>query len=122
MLIYFSKPFRVWPPNNRGSNMGKMYAGNVPRLSSGWKLIWDCVDGDNVEWLIFSKSQSHSPDWVTIKVVANGWARNKANYWMAKNIKTGKVGYAKDYAVMRESRPGLYTQVEDAFKILAAIS
>ena len=93
-----------------------MYAGNPPKDGEGWEQIWKCIDSDDVEWLVFSKPQDHTPDWMTFKIVANGRARHKANYWLVKNIETGQIGFARDYVHMRDSRPELHAQIEAIFK------
>lgn len=96
--------------------MGKMYAGNLPKDGEGWEQVGKCMDSDDVEWLVFSKPQDHTPDWITFKIAANGRARNKANYWLVKNATTGQIGFARDYVHMRDSRPELHAQVEAIFK------
>lgn len=96
--------------------MGKMYAGNLPKDGEGWEQVGKCMDSDDVEWLVFSKPQDHTPDWMTFKIVANGRAQNKANYWLVKNAVTGQIGFARDYVHMRDSRPELHAQVEAIFK------
>lgn len=87
----------------------KMYKGQIP--PSPWAQVHRAtVDG--VEWLVFEKSQAHSDEWVTYKVVANGRASSKANYWMARNKTTGKIAFARDYAIMKTTRPELFSIVE----------
>lgn len=96
--------------------MGKMYAGKMPAMDEGWDRIGTCKDLDGVEWFVFSKPQEHTPDWYTHKIVANGRAENKANYWLVRNAETGQIGFARDYVYMRENRPALHAQVEIIFK------
>jgi hypothetical protein len=96
-------------------SMGKMYVGNPPSEEDGWDRVGMCKD-DNVEWLVFNRSQEHSIDWSTYKIVANGRAQNKANYWLVRNNKTGQIGFARDYVYMRENRPELHAQVESILK------
>ena len=96
--------------------MGKMYAGNPPADGDGWSQVGKCFDGDGVEWLVFSKAQKHTPDWCTYKIVANGRAANKANYWLTGNKLTGRIGFSRDYVCMRDSRPELYEQVDAILK------
>lgn len=96
--------------------MGKMYMGNMPDISEGWDEMAKCRDKDSVEWMLFRKKQDHNQDWWTIKIVANGRASSKANYWLAINVKTGEIGFARDYVYMRENRPELHAQVEAIFK------
>ena len=97
--------------------MGKMYAGKVPSTEENWSHIETVVDpSDKTKWMVFSKAQEHTPDWVTYKIVANGRAENKANYWLVRNLTTGQLGFARDFAIMREKRPALHAQVESILK------
>ena len=90
----------------------KLYLGNAPSADEGWDRIGSYLDDDGIEWLAFVKAQDHSPDWRTVKIVANGRAELKANYWLAKNISTGQIGYARDYVLMRDNRPQLHARIE----------
>jgi len=93
--------------------MGKMYAGKIPNQLDGWVQIGTCKEQDGgVEWLVFKKPQAHTPDWFTYKIVANGRARGKANYWLVRNSQDGKIGFARDYVLLRENRPDIHAQVE----------
>jgi len=87
----------------------KMYAGRIP--DEQWNQIGQC-DDEGVEWRVYSKAQDHSDDWMTYKIVANGRAQGKANYWLARNNKTAQIGFARDYFLMSNSRPNLFKQVE----------
>lgn len=112
-----SKPFRVYAHNaSEMMDMGKMYAGNMPQPGEGWNQLGQCNDVDDVQWFVFSKSQDHSPEWMTIKIVANGKAKSKANYWLVRNMQTGQIGFARDYVLMRENRPELHQQIENLLK------
>ena len=90
----------------------KMYRGNQPSLDDGWRRVGECLDEDDVVWCVFARGQDHSPDWLTFKISANGRAHTKANYWLVKNISTGQIGFARDFAIMRSNRPTLHEQVE----------
>jgi len=97
--------------------MAKMYAGKVPSTEEAWSRIKTVVDpSDKSKWMVFSKSQAHTPDWMTYKVVADGRAEGKANYWFVRNSTTGQLGFAKDFAIMREKRPSLHSQIESVLK------
>ena len=87
----------------------KMYAGRIP--DKQWSQIGTATD-NGLEWCVYSKGQDHSEEWLTYKIVANGRARGKANYWLARNTRTGRIGFARDYAIMQMDRPNLFTQVE----------
>lgn len=94
---------------------GKMYEGNMPLSGCGWDTVGRFLDSDCVEWLVFGRAQDHSPDWLTYKVVANGRAINKANYWFARNNKTRQIGFSKDYLIMKNKRPPLFSYIEKMF-------
>ena len=98
--------------------MAKMYKGNIPDTGEGWDEIDRCMDKDSGEWILFGKKQDHDKNWWTVKIVANGRASSKANYWLAINIKTGQLGFSRDYVYMRENRPELHAQIETIFKTL----
>jgi hypothetical protein len=98
--------------------MMRTYFGLVPNLNDGWKQIDKYVDHDGIEWLVFRRPQEHTPDWSTYKVVSNGRAANKANYWLVRNDRTGQIGFARDYASMRENRPKLHEKIEKIFSLL----
>ena len=100
--------------------MTKTYRGNLPQDGEGWSRVGQWSDPDDVEWIVFSKPQEHSEDWMTFKIVANGRAKNKANYWLVKNISTGQLGFARDYVHMRENRADLHAKVESIIKKVAA--
>ena len=87
----------------------KMYAGRTP--DEQWNQIGTATD-HGLEWRVYSKAQDHSNDWLTYKIVANGRASGKANYWLARNNKTGRIGFARDYYLLQTSRPELFAQVE----------
>ena len=92
--------------------------GQVPNLDDGWTKIAQCLDDDAVNWLVFRRRQEHTPDWSTYKVVADGRAANKANYWMVRNDKTGQIGFIRDFASMKENRPKLHSKIERVFYAL----
>jgi len=96
--------------------MSKMYAGKIPSTSEGWAQIGECKDKNGARWFVFSKPQAHTPDWRTYKIVANGRARGKANYWLVRNSQNGKIGFARDYVLLRENRPDIHAQVEAILK------
>ena len=91
--------------------MEKFYKGKIPSQDDGWELVKKIID-DDIEWMVFRKDQPHTADWKTYKIVANGKALSKANYWMASNAAIGKVGFSRDLVIMRENRPALHARVE----------
>lgn len=93
----------------------KFYAGSPPKAEDGWSHV-HTMQADGLAWLVFEKSQEHSDAWATYKICVQGKAQGKANYWMAKNFKTGQIGFASDYVTMRQHRPELCSMLEVFFQ------
>lgn len=91
--------------------MAKSYAGRVPNHNEGWRLVGKVYE--EVDWLVFRKEQAHSQEWATYKVVADGKATNKANYWLVRNDLTKQIGFARDFVLLREHRPKVHEYVEN---------
>jgi len=94
----------------------KTYKGNHPGADEGWEMFKRLKDSDGVEWALYRKSQAHTEDWFTYKISAIGRATRKANYWLARNSKTGQIGFNRDFAMMREHRPALHQMVESVIR------
>jgi hypothetical protein len=62
---------------------GKNYRGNKPD-GDGWEIV-GAVE-DDLRWLVFVRENANS-EWLSVKVVADGRAPNKANYWLGWNGK-----------------------------------
>ena len=88
----------------------KTYGGRIPDETDGWKLKAEIRD-EHQKWFLFEKSQAHTDEWVTYKVVADGRVEKKANYWVVKNVKTGQKAYPADMELMKQHRPNLFKQV-----------
>jgi len=99
--------------------MAKKYRGNIPDPVQGWDLFVELDDGDGLRWMLYQQDQEHSAEWVNIKVVADGLAEGKANYWFVWNRYSGKVGLPRDLAIMREKKPLLHRLVSDALGLVA---
>lgn len=106
----YSKPYRQY----EGIKMEKLYAGKPP-IGDEWRFVSD-VKSEGIDWNLYKKDQPHDPHWKTYKICAVGKAPRKANYWLARNDETGQIGFAKDYAIMRDKRPDLHEQIEKVLK------
>ena len=89
------------------------FKGNPP-TGDGWKTLKDFG-----EWTIYIQKKNNSDEWVTLKVCANGRIKKKANYWLSKNLKTGQIGFSRDYALMSENRPSLFAMTKAEIDELA---
>ena len=84
----------------------KMYRGRKPR-TEGWEHIGD-IEQD-VYWRMFVKENADS-EWASVKVVAAGRARGKANYWLGWDGK--RFANFKDMLALAQHRPDLLHMVE----------
>lgn len=98
----------------RGQKVGtcRTYIGQIPSFGKGWRALATCTDEDESKWGVFMQHQEHSEVWKTLKVVALERVERKANYWVAINVATGQLGFARDYALLRKGRPQLHQEVE----------
>ena len=91
----------------------KKYEGNIPDTSEGWRLALTIHDDRvGVDWLLFSRRSPLDPGWINYKLVADGKAPMKSNYWFSKRERTGHLGHAKDFANLRKNRPQVHKAVE----------
>jgi hypothetical protein len=93
----------------------KMYKGKKPR-TDGWEHIGD-IEQDG-RWLVFVR-QNADIDWLTAKVVADGRAQGKANYWLGWNGK--RFAQQTDAFAMVQGRPELMHKVEQMLEGYALI-
>lgn len=93
----------------------KMYKGKKPR-TEGWEQISE-VEQD-VRWLVFVR-QKDDTDWLTVKIVAAGRARGKANYWIGWNGK--RFSQQTDTFLLMQQRPELMHKVEQMLEGYALI-
>jgi len=83
----------------------KNYTGKKPR-AAGWLEI-GAVEGDGCRWLVFVRPDD---EWSTVKVVADGRAPTKANYWLGWN--GFRFSRATDLAILAQHRPAVLEAVE----------
>lgn len=83
----------------------RKYKGKKPR-TEGWEQI--AAIEDEVRWLVFVKDNPDS-EWMTVKVVADGRAQGKANYWLGWNGK--HFANFKDMLALVQHRPELLREV-----------
>ena len=98
----------------------RMYEGNLPDEKDGWWMFDFMGDENGAGWEIFARKQDHSDEWVTFKVCAIEKVARKANYWLARNIETGQIGYSRDLGHMKQHRPVLYRRVMESLERHAA--
>ncbi len=93
----------------------KTYTGKKPR-TDGWQQI-GVIENDG-QWWMFVKENAEN-GWASVKVVADGRARGKANYWLGWDGK--RFANFKDTLAMVQHRPELLHKVErmlEAYSLL----
>jgi len=88
----------------------KMQKGRIPSKDDGWQF--DCeLDDGQMKWSLYLKPQDSSSVWITLKLVANGKAERKANYWPCYNIQENRFGFGRDILALAQHRPILYQEL-----------
>ena len=84
----------------------KTYKGNKPE-DPRWSQIGEFED--DVRWFVFVRENDDSP-WLSVKVVADGRAKKKGNYWLGWN--GSRFAQRSDVNPLMSQRPNLYGYVE----------
>jgi hypothetical protein len=66
-------------------------------------------DAQGVDWVVWFHVLAMDRGYVNFKVVANGEAKRKANYWIARNKAGGSL--SRDLTIMKENNPDLFQDV-----------
>jgi len=80
----------------------KLYKGNA-EVSEPWSYQGFVGHCDGVAWLLFSRPGQKG--WTMLKLVADGKAPTKANYWLGWDGR--RFARSKDHALLQENRPQL---------------
>lgn len=86
----------------------KKYKGKKPR-TGGWSEVG--VVEDEIRWLVFIRPGG---DWATVKVVADGHAPTKANYWLGWN--GARFSRATDLVLLAQGRPAVLQGLEGVLR------
>lgn len=86
----------------------RTYTGKPSKMDLSVWTIEARIPDEGVEWVAYSRAQDKGPEWRTWKLVADGRALGKANYWFVHSAPIGKTGYGRDLGTLRQARPGLY--------------
>jgi hypothetical protein len=84
----------------------KKYVGNEPGY--GWKDSHQLDDGE-MKWSIYTRMTDPELRWLAVKVVACGYAVNKANYWLSWDRHKNKlISRNQDATLLKKNRRELY--------------
>lgn len=91
----------------------KRYTGKKPR-AEGWQEVG--VVEDDYRWIVFVRPET---EWMTVKVVADGRAAAKANYWLGWN--GSRFGRHADLVTLAQKRPQVLEGVERVLRGLVPV-
>lgn len=90
----------------------RKWRGNM-KPTGDWTVFDDRFECDGVEWVILYKI--HEKGFLNLKVAADGYVSEKANYWFSFKI-AGDYFFGRDLPFMRENRTELYEFVNAKVK------
>lgn len=85
----------------------RQWEGNRPPAAEGWGFDGKVAVVEDVPWLLYVRAVPTRPEATGCKLVADGYARNKANYWFMVNDEA-KVLVGRDAKLLKAKRPDLY--------------
>ena len=91
--------------------MTQTFRGNIPRAED-WMHLHTLRD-EETDWLLFFRG-ARGPDdkgWVNGKLLADGRAPRKANYWLS--WRDGRLARHRDAGTLSVGRPALYSLLEE---------
>lgn len=93
-----------------------LYAGNHPEAGE-WDLLLISKVFDGAEWFIYYRDNDDNGRYLSVKVVADGYVENKANYWLSWDKDRKRLtSRGADLKVLRDNRRGLYDMVLSALR------
>lgn len=101
--------------NTRGIEMAvKNIKGKRPR-TGGWSEVGTVEDSGQC-WIVFIRPDE---EWSTVKVVADGYAPTKANYWLGWN--GSRFSRATDLVALAQQRPAVLEGLERVLRSLVPV-
>lgn len=86
--------------------MIKSYKGNPP---DGWDELFETREFYGSEWRVFTRDTDQNGRYLSVKLAANDYVDNKANYWLSwdkhKNRLTSR---GMDSKLLKDNRPDLH--------------
>ena len=92
------------------SKTPRMYTGNHPDMD--WEII-EIFGFEGGEWYLYENYEVKD-NWRNLKLVANGRAESKANYWFAWNGK--RINGSRDWVILKAGRIELQKTVLEFLK------
>lgn len=86
----------------------RSFRGNIPK-EDHWQMADSITDAQGVDWMIWFHLKAMDQGYINFKIVADGEAKRKANYWIAKNRGGGSI--SRDLTIMKENNPDLFKAV-----------
>lgn len=85
-----------------------MYKGNRD-LSNDWEELFELREIYGAEWSVFSRDTDPGGRYLGLKLLANGYVENKANYWLSWDRKRNRLtSRGLDAKLLKDNRPELF--------------
>lgn len=89
--------------------MTQKFRGNAPATDEWMHL--HSFHHEDLDWFLFFRVKENSAGWISGKLVVDGKAPRKANYWLG--WRDGRFARTRDAGSLYIGRPELYEQVEN---------
>jgi len=86
----------------------RSFRGNPPN-GDHWQMADSITDAQGVDWVVWFHLRAMDRGYVNFKIVADGEAKRKANFWIARNRGGGSL--SRDLTIMKENNPELFQDV-----------
>jgi hypothetical protein len=112
----------LYRPVYRSTNGGiimAMYKGNRD-LSDEWEELFELREMYGSEWSVFARDTDPTGRYLSVKLLADDYVENKANYWMSWDKQRKRLtSRGLDAKLLKDNRPELYKFVVKNLEYLA---
>lgn len=96
-----------------------MYKGNRD-LSDDWEELFELREMYGSEWSVFSRDTDPTGRYLSVKLLANEYVENKANYWLSWDKQRKRLtSRGLDAKLLKDNRPELHQFVIRNLEALA---
>lgn len=96
-----------------------MYKGNRD-LSDDWEELFELREFYGSEWSVFTRDTDPNGRYLAVKLLANDYVENKANYWLSwDKHKDRLTSRGSDSKLLKDNRPELHDVLIRNLKIWA---
>lgn len=86
----------------------KVRSSRGSRPGPEWTYV-ETTEDETGRWSVYTKPQTNNPAWCYAKVVAHGWRKGKANFWLSRSA--GRFASVGDIARLAQDKADLLAKV-----------